>query len=206
MAQNTSQIKRKQEFDGEIASACKRVFVKESEAEGEASSMMDLDDAYDFPRTDARRLLTAPCESSDGYSGLLEENIDKVAAKACGVVEKPVSTESNGDSLSSDTCSGTTFTETNDGDDRRGHCSLNSEEMPPHANAFTGALPWNRYHQSSPSNLNAVWALTSQLPPRVDDSSEVDMDEMTGQQPSFSCLRSYMDAKSQRESRRDGPR
>ncbi|KAL6901692.1 hypothetical protein GGI43DRAFT_383295 [Trichoderma evansii] len=189
---------------------------RDLEAEREGNSVMDLSDFFDLLRTDTTRLLPTPCEFSSQHRALLKENVDEVVAKVCSALEKSTFNDFDTTTLSSDDCLSTISTEV-DGDDhkpdkgiinrRQGHCSLKLEEMPPHANAFTGALP-GRGHTSSPPNLDATWTLTSHFEnfPNVSDFSAEDLEGMTEEWFWWHCLDSYSEAKSESESRCESPR
>lgn len=190
---------------------CKRMFLEESivegdlKTEGEGNLMMDLGDIRDFLRTDIPRLLPTPCESSAQHRALLKEEVDEVVAKVCSALEKSTLADVDADTLSSDIRSTTITAEAVDDDHvpneriinrRRGHCSLNLDEIPPHANAFTGALPGNRGHRSAPPNLDATWTLTSHVEffPSVSDFAAEDLNGLTEDWFYWHCLNSYSES------------
>ncbi|PTB41420.1 uncharacterized protein TrAFT101_009973 [Trichoderma asperellum] len=219
-----TETKRKQVIDDENVYPHKKVFMEENAVEGDlevevdGDPTTDSDDDYDLLRTDTPHLAPTPCEFSAQNLALAKESVDKIVAKACSALEKSAITNLDADTLSSDTCSSTTLTEAGDDDHvpdegirnrRQGHRSLNLEEMPPHANAFTGALPGDRGHRSSPPNLDATWTMTSHFEffPSVSELSAKDLDGLTEGWFAWHCLSSYSEGRfeSESESRSDGP-
>jgi len=219
MSTDVAEKKRKQVVDDDDnVYPSKRVFTEEDvvksdlEAEGEGNSVMNLHDFYELLRLDTPRLPPTPCEFSAQHRALLEENTGALVAKVCSALEESTSTDFDTTNLSCDDRLSTASTEV-DGDNhipdretinrRRGHCSLSLEEMPPHANAYTGALP-DRAHRSSPPNLDATWTLTSDFEnsPSVSDFSADDLD---GSADEWVYLDSCSDAKSESEPRCESP-
>ncbi|KAK6447004.1 hypothetical protein FP744_10003254 [Trichoderma asperellum] len=224
MSTDVTETKRKQVVDDENVYPHKKVFTEENVVEGDlevevdGDSATDSDDDYDLLRTGTPRLVPTPCEFSARDLALAKESIDEIVAKACSALEKSAITDLDADTLSSETCPSTTLTEPGDDDHvsdegirnrRQGHHSLILEEMPPHANAFTGALPGDRGHRTSPPNLDATWTMTSHFEffPSVSELSAEDLDGLTEGWFAWHCLSSYSEGRFESESgsRSDGP-
>ncbi|KAM0254841.1 hypothetical protein ACHAQJ_006382 [Trichoderma viride] len=166
---NVGENKRKREDDDGNFYQSKRRLMKGSVVEAvlekeENKTGTIRDDADGVPR-----LPSSPCEFSDRDSASLQESHDERIAKVRTTLENLKFLDP--DTQSPDNSPSTMHAEAHDDyiqewesryRGKRCH-SESSIELPPHANAFTGALPGDSGRMSAPPNLDATWSLTSHL-------------------------------------------
>lgn len=120
-------------------------------------------------RSDTRHLHSTPRRRSTRHGASPKKKIDKAVSNPCRSLKESICSDSDTDSCSSDICSDTSCIEIDDSGDvpdgetrrcRRGRCSENLNQVPPHSNDYTGRLP-DRGHVSAPPNLDATWTMTS---------------------------------------------